>query len=501
MLDSVKQLFRNGFTNPNYVIKVTGLTMDASQTATYDLTGESNDKGVWTQHSSLSTNLDFGTIASIAEGASEECAQERLTFPTVASKEYTVNIKAELWIGEVLGKSIEKTAKITGLELEQGKAYNFTAEFNASNFVSDKEEEEGIVNYPIVFEANVIDWVDAEIGILGVGGEITENYTMITDASASSMITLADDKEFDGAGHTLTIGGEPKDFYTGQTLRLIQTKGDATISNLTIDGENTSYEFDGNPEEEGVENYGIRGIFMTGEGTVEGYTYEQDGVTPIAGVTVTFTGNNEFGKEMTGIFTSDENGYYTGSLFVGTYSAVASVSNYQDAQVSGVNITYDTMTSDVNFNITETYNPVYQVNAEEIDDSSVNVYWSWDKIAAEFELIDFETGDFSQADFNNGVTPDYPWVITETAYEGNYAIKSTCEGVSSGQSIIEITVDVPEDGVMSYYHKVSSEQAWDLAGFYIDNVQMTTASGEVDWTYKEFPVSAGTHTYSWRYVK
>ncbi len=241
--------------------------------------------------------------------------------------------------------------------------------------------------------------------------------------------------------------------------------------------------------------------YMTGEGTVEGYTYEQDGVTPIAGVTVTFTGNNEFGKEMTGIFTSDENGYYTGSLFVGTYSAVASVSNYQDAQVSGVNITYDTMTSGINFSITETYNPVYQVNAEEIDNSSVNVYWSWEKIAAEFELIDFETGDFSQADFNNDVTPNYPWVITETAYEGNYAIKSTCEGVSNGQSIIEITVDVPEDGVMSYYHKVSSEQAWDLAGFYIDNVQMTTASGEVDWTYKEFPVSAGTHTYSWRYVK
>ena len=267
LLSKVKFTFTNGFTNPNYVIKVTGLTMDASLTATYDLTGESNDKGVWTSHSSLSTNLDFGTIASIAEGASEECAQERLTFPTVATKEYTVNIKAELWIGDVLGKSIEKTAKINNLELEQGKAYNFTAEFNASNFVSDKEEEEGIVNYPIVFEANVIDWVDAEIGILGVGGEITENYTMITDASASSMITLADDKEFDGAGHTLTIGGEAKDFYTGQTLRLMQTKGDATISNLTIDGENTVYTFDG--DNDGVvDNYGIRGIFLTGEGTV-----------------------------------------------------------------------------------------------------------------------------------------------------------------------------------------------------------------------------------------
>ena len=264
LLSKVKFTFTNGFTNPNYVIKVTGLTMDASLTATYDLQGET---AVWTSHSSLTTNLDFGTIESIAKGASEECAQERLTFPTVASKEYTVNIKAELWIGDVLGKSIEKTAKITGLELEQGKAYNFTAEFNASNFVSDKEEDEGIVNYPIVFEANVIDWVDAEIGILGVGGEITENYTMITDASASSMITLADDKEFDGAGHTLTIGGEAKDFYIGQTLRLMQTKGDATISNLIIDGENTVYTFDGDNDGE-VDEYGIRGIYMTGEGTV-----------------------------------------------------------------------------------------------------------------------------------------------------------------------------------------------------------------------------------------
>lgn len=262
LLSKVKFTFTNGFTNPNYVIKVTGLTMDASLTATYDLQGET---AVWTSHSSNPTNLDFGTITSIAVGASEECAQERLTFPTVASKEYTVNIKAELWIGKVLGKSIEKTAKITGLELEQGKAYNFTAEFNASNFVGDDEPASQL--FPITFDAQVIDWVDAEIGILGVGGEITENYTMITDASASSMITLADDKEFDGASHTLTIGGEAKDFYTGQTLRLMQTKGDATISNLTIDGENTVYTFDGDNDGE-VDEYGIRGIYMTGEGTV-----------------------------------------------------------------------------------------------------------------------------------------------------------------------------------------------------------------------------------------
>ena len=241
--------------------------------------------------------------------------------------------------------------------------------------------------------------------------------------------------------------------------------------------------------------------YMTGEGTVEGYTYEQDGVTPIAGVTVTFTGNNEFGKEMTSIFTSDENGYYTGSLFAGNYSAETSVANYQNAYAFDIKVEYDVNTPNVNFNIYETYNPVAAAVAEEIDDNNVNVYWSWDKIVTVADMIDFETGDFSQADFNNEVTPDYPWVISETAYEGNYAIKSSCEGVNYGESIIEITVEVPEDGVMSYYHKVSSEQAWDLATFYIDDVPMTTASGEVDWTYKEFAITAGTHKYTWRYSK
>lgn len=258
MLAKVKFTFTNAFTSANYKIKVTNLTMDVNNLAQIDLAGDK----VWKTHSGKLT-LDFGTIAEFGIGATEECAYERLTIPTDATKDYTVNITAELYIGDVPAKTIEKTALIQGMALEMGKAYNFTAEFNASNFVGDDEPASQL--FPITFDAQVIDWVDAEIGILGVGGEIKSNYTMITDASASSKVDLAEGVEYDGAGHTLSISGEPQEFYESRTLRLIQTNGDATIKNLTIDGENVSYTFDGDNDGE-VDNYGIRGIFLTGEG-------------------------------------------------------------------------------------------------------------------------------------------------------------------------------------------------------------------------------------------
>ena len=113
---------------------------------------------------------------------------------------------------------------------------------------------------------------------------------------------------------------------------------------------------------------------------------------------------------------------------------------------------------------------------------------------------DFETGDFSVNEWNNEVS-SYPWAITENAYEGSYAMKSTCEGVNSGVSAIEITVDAPYDAIMSFYHKVSSEYGWDFGYFYIDGTIMASVSSETDWSYKKFRVSEGVHTYRWEYAK
>lgn len=116
-------------------------------------------------------------------------------------------------------------------------------------------------------------------------------------------------------------------------------------------------------------------------------------------------------------------------------------------------------------------------------------------------IIDFETGNFSQANFNT--TGSNVWVISTTnPYEGTYCMKSNCYHVNNGESSIEATVDVPSDGFMGFYVKVSSENNYDKFRFYIDNVEIGSAlSGEVPYTYKEYTVTAGTHTYLWKYKK
>ena len=129
----------------------------------------------------------------------------------------------------------------------------------------------------------------------------------------------------------------------------------------------------------------------------------------------------------------------------------------------------------------------------------VNLVWSWNDIVHETMAVDFETGDFTQAPFV--IDQTYPWVITENAYEGKYAIKSTCAGVNNGVSTIEVTVDVPFDAVMSFYHKVDCEYYFDNAYFFIDGVERDLITGKVDWTYREFKVEKGTHTYKWSYRK
>ena len=146
-----------------------------------------------------------------------------------------------------------------------------------------------------------------------------------------------------------------------------------------------------------------------------------------------------------------------------------------------------------------TYPPIADVAASVNEENNVDLIWSWNEIIPKKIVVDFETGNLNQADFdNNG---NAPWAITNDAYEGNYAIKSSCEGLESGKSDISITIDVPFDGIMSFYHKVSSEQFFDNGYFYIDGVQKAVATGNADWSYREYKVKKGVHTYKWSYQK
>ena len=115
--------------------------------------------------------------------------------------------------------------------------------------------------------------------------------------------------------------------------------------------------------------------------------------------------------------------------------------------------------------------------------------------------VDFETGDFSQVDFDNTVS-DYPWIIWEdNPNSGNYCMASNNYGVQSSDSYIEVTLNFIRDGSISFYSRVSSESGWDYGNFYMDGDQLFSESGVVDWTNHLFDVTAGSHTFRWSYSK
>ena len=111
----------------------------------------------------------------------------------------------------------------------------------------------------------------------------------------------------------------------------------------------------------------------------------------------------------------------------------------------------------------------------------------------------FETGDFSSFVWQNVSTQ--PWVIVNNdRNSGVYSAKSG--SITHNQSTnLELTMDVMADGEVSFFRKVSSESGWDYLKFYIDGTEQGSWSGNQAWAEVSFPVSAGSRTFKWTYIK
>lgn len=113
-------------------------------------------------------------------------------------------------------------------------------------------------------------------------------------------------------------------------------------------------------------------------------------------------------------------------------------------------------------------------------------------------IEDFESGDFSGYDWVH--SGDADWTIDTDAYEGTYSAKSGT--ITDDQtSELSITRNVMMDDVISFYFKVSSESSYDYLRFYIDGAQQDEWSGDASWTMAEYDVTAGEHTFTWKYEK
>ncbi|MDD3050501.1 MAG: C25 family peptidase C-terminal domain-containing protein, partial [Candidatus Cloacimonetes bacterium] len=133
-----------------------------------------------------------------------------------------------------------------------------------------------------------------------------------------------------------------------------------------------------------------------------------------------------------------------------------------------------------------------------IEAGSYSVTNTYTEIIA-FLVEGFETGDLSSYDWNEA--GPQPWVFdTQVYYEGQYALKSGDIGANQTVSI-DVFVDVPIEGNLTFFKKVSSENNWDFFTFYIDNEEMGSWSGDVDWSQESYPITAEPHVFKWEYSK
>lgn len=116
------------------------------------------------------------------------------------------------------------------------------------------------------------------------------------------------------------------------------------------------------------------------------------------------------------------------------------------------------------------------------------------------DLEGFESNDFGTVSWNVGNSNS--WFITsQEKHSGNYCARSKNNLSDRGTSQLSITWTSEVNDSISFWYKVSSEDNYDKFYFVIDNSTKFTRSGEVDWTRAAYYVSAGTHTFTFKYVK
>lgn len=112
---------------------------------------------------------------------------------------------------------------------------------------------------------------------------------------------------------------------------------------------------------------------------------------------------------------------------------------------------------------------------------------------------DFESGALNTTMWSNDAS--HPWTfVNNDTYEGQYCLKSGQINDNQETSLI-LTYTVSAADSIAFYYKVSSENSYDKMSFYIDNQQKDEWSGSIAWSWVQYAVTPGTHTFRWKYKK
>ena len=136
-------------------------------------------------------------------------------------------------------------------------------------------------------------------------------------------------------------------------------------------------------------------VQVSGEGMVNGNVSDFITSDDIAGATVEFVGDDEFGVEHTYTFTTNASGNYSGDVLAGTYAVSVSADGYIDQSLAGVAVAYGaTVTND--FELLETAYPVAVVTASPFGDN-ILIEYSFDAPSFVPQVYPFDTKGMSEA--------------------------------------------------------------------------------------------------------
>lgn len=233
---------------------------------------------------------------------------------------------------------------------------------------------------------------------------------------------------------------------------------------------------------------------------------------------VTYGPNLQFGN----VTVEDPLGNNNGRLDPGeTADLVVTVQNIGQVDISDVLVSASALSGFITFNNTQVSIPVLAASGSEdlVFNITVNnaapigvgidfhfhmvagVFIAEKNVMLPIGLIveDWETGNMTQYDWETGGNSNWA-VSTQTPFEGTYCVKSGT--IQDNQSNwLSLEYDVFSNDSVSFWYKVSTEAGYDFLTFYIDNVELGSWAGNVDWSYAAYAVAAGTHTFKWEYSK